>query len=310
MPHFEKRLYDQATLLEAYLDGWLVSGNPEYREVVRETAGYVLAHLQDPEGGFHAAEDADAQGEEGRFHTWTEEELAAVLDPAERALADHWLGTAGRPLLDGRRHVLRLPADGSGDRVRRPPAVRAVVAGLRAARAARPRPARDDKILVDWNGLAIAALARAGTVLGEASWVAAAERAAHRILTVCRDGQGNLLHRVRGGVAGIPAFLDDHAFLVHGLLALYQATGDSAWCGAAQDIQHRQETRFLDPETGDWFTTGPDHDPRLAGRPRRHHDGVVPAGRSARRAAQPRTVRRWAAPRARPRATSRNRAGA
>ena len=280
VPHFEKMLYDQAMLIEAFLDGWLATGNPEDREVVEEIAGYVLDRLEDPEGGFWSAEDADAGGEEGRFHTWTEEELAAALSPPERAIADRWFGTGGRPLLAGRRHVLRLPADGSGDRVRRPPEVRAVLAKLAEVREQRPRPARDEKILVDWNGLAIAALARAGAVLGKPRWVNAAARAARRLVTACRDARGNLLHRLVRGRAGIPGFLDDHAFLVRGLLALYEATGDPSWFGAALDLQEREETLFLDPRTGDWFTTGPGHDPRLAARRRDPHDGVVPAGRA------------------------------
>jgi uncharacterized protein YyaL (SSP411 family) len=229
LPHFEKMLYDQALLALACGEAAAALGSAEHARTAREVLGYVLRDLRDPAGGFHSAEDADSEGEEGRFYVWTEAELAEALDDeADRLLAKAWFGVerAGNfaDEATGRRtganvlHLTGTPAEtavragldpeGAGARIE------AIRERLLAARESRERPARDDKVLTDWNGMAIAALARCGAVLGEPEFVQAGREAAEFVLGHLRSPDGSLQHRWRDGEAAIPGFAEDYACLL------------------------------------------------------------------------------------------------
>ncbi|MFN3595658.1 MAG: thioredoxin domain-containing protein [Rubricoccaceae bacterium] len=304
LPHFEKMLYDQALLALAYTEGWLVSGEAAFRETAETTLGYVLRDLAAPEGAFYSAEDADSadahgRTEEGAFYVWTEAELEHVLGPADAALARAAFGTApeGNYRDEATRertgaNVLHLPrplADVAAEAGLPEATLRARLEAVRArlfeARAARPRPLRDDKILTDWNGLAIAALARAARAFGRDDYARAAARAAAFLLGTLRTPEGALLHRYHAGPggrapdAGIPGFLDDYAGLAFGLTELYFATGEAALLAEARALHEQTRARFLDPDAGGFFVTEADA-PGLLVRRKDFDDGALPAGNS------------------------------
>ncbi|MCU0225503.1 MAG: thioredoxin domain-containing protein [Acidobacteria bacterium] len=274
-PHFEKMLYDQASLATAYTEAWQVTGRREYELVAREILDYVLRDLASPGGGFCSAEDADSEGIEGKFYVWTWDELAALLpEDGFRAVVEAF-GVARHGNWEHGANILHL-APGQ-ERATRPPQLAAAMARLFEARARRVRPHLDDKVLADWNGLAIAALARAGRAFGEPRFVAAAQRAARFVLASMRRPDGALWHRWRDGEAGIPGLLDDHAFVVHGLVELYQADFDPAWLDAAEALQASQDALFRE---GDDYLVHDGSDPLVIARRVEPLDNVVPAGRS------------------------------
>jgi uncharacterized protein YyaL (SSP411 family) len=235
VPHFEKMLYDQALEALAYTDAWKASGNWFYRRTAMEILDYALRDLALPEGGFASAEDADSEGVEGRFYTWTEEELRRVLGPEGQAslLRRYALheGILRRGSLDE-----SIPGEAE--------------ARLLQARAARPRPFLDDKLLADWNGLMIAALARAGAAFERPDYLAAAGKAASFILARMRGPGGILLHRYRAGEAAIPAFADDYAFLTWGFLELYEAGFEVSHLEEAIRLMDLFIARFWDSAGG------------------------------------------------------------
>jgi uncharacterized protein YyaL (SSP411 family) len=272
VPHFEKMLYDNALLALAYAVAWLVRAWPDLAGVVPTTLDYVLRELTSPEGGFCSATDADSEGEEGTFFTWTAAELRQVLGAeAERFCRFHGVEEAGN--WEGV-NVLHLPAPDEEEWAALAPAR----AALYARRATRPAPQRDDKILASWNGLMISALAFGGRILSEPPWVEAAARAADHVLSrMVKDGR--LQRCWLDGQAGPPAYLDDHAFLAAGLLDLYEATFRPRWLEAALDLADRMERLFGDPAGGGWYTTAPDHEALLV-REKPTHDGAEPSGAS------------------------------
>ena len=274
-PHFEKMLYDQASLATAYTEASQVTGRREYELVAREILDYVLRDLASPGGGFCSAEDADSEGVEGKFYVWTWDELAALLPEEDFRAVVEAFGVARHGNWEHGTNILHL-AEGQ-ERATRPPRLAAALARLFEARARRIRPHLDDKVLADWNGLAIAALARAGRAFGEPRFVAAAQRAARFVLESMRRPDGALWHRWRDGEAGIPGLLDDHAFVVHGLVELYQADFDPAWLDAAEALQARQDALFRE---GDDYLVHDGSDPLVIARRVEPLDNVVPAGRS------------------------------
>jgi uncharacterized protein YyaL (SSP411 family) len=271
VPHFEKMLYDNALLATAYVEAWQVTGRADLARVARQTLDYLLREMTSPEGGLYSATDADSEGEEGRFFTWEERELREVLGPdAERLVRFHGVTPEGN--FEGR-NVLTVPAPDEAEWEALAPAR----ARLYEARARRPAPLRDEKVLAGWNGLAISALAAGGRALGEPRWIDAAARAADFVLSrMVKDGR--LQRTWLGGEAGVPGFLEDHAFVAAGLLELAEATLDPRWLEAAVEVCERQERLFADPQ-GAWFQTADDHD-RLLARERPTHDGAEPSGAS------------------------------
>ncbi len=271
VPHFEKMLYDNALLAVAYAEAYQVTQRRDLARVVRQTLDYLGRELTSPEGALWSATDADSEGEEGRFFVWEERELRALLGgDAERFLRFHGVTPEGN--FEGR-SILWVPRPDEDEWEALAPSR----ARLYEARARRPAPLRDEKVLAGWNGLAISALAFGGRVLGEPRHVAGAARAAEFVLgRMVKDGR--LQRAWLAGEAGVPAFLEDHAFLAAGLLDLYEATFDARWLEAAVDLCERQERLFAD-DAGAWFATAGDHD-RLLAREKPTHDGAEPSGAS------------------------------
>ncbi len=284
VPHFEKMLYDQAMLALAYLEAFQATGKAEYAETVREVFAYVLREMTGPEGAFYSAEDADSEGVEGRFYVWTEREIREVLPASAADLVirrfnvrsdGNWEpqghGDAGSNIL----HV-------KGETGLAPEA-RAELEEARkllfAAREKRVHPQKDDKILTDWNGLMIAALARGAQVLGEKRYAEAAGKAAAFITERMRGQDGRLMHRYREGEVSARANLDDYAFLVWGLIELYEASFDTRFLAEALRLNRDQTDHFWDETDGGFFFT-PDDGEELLVRQKDAYDGAAPSGNS------------------------------
>ncbi len=277
VPHFEKMLYDQASLTMAYLEAWQVTGEKEYELVVRETLDYVLRDMRHPGGAFYSAEDADSDGDEGKFYVWTESELKSLLDEKDYAAFANAFGVSAGGNFEHHTNILNLQK--GHNRAGRSRELAASMKKLFAIRDQRVHPHLDDKILSDWNGLMIGAMARAGRMLGEPRYVEAAATAARFIVDHSLDEQGAILHRWRDNTAGIPGFLEDYAYFVHALIELYQADFDPTWLTLAKELQDLQETLFRDEKTGDYFTTD-GRDKTVLLRRSEVMDNVRPAGRS------------------------------
>lgn len=289
VPHFEKMLYDQALLAMAYTDAYLATGREVYATTVHEIMTYILRDMTGPEGGFYSAEDAESEGEEGRFYLWKNDEVIAALGEQDAA----WFGAQFNFKPEGNfvdpvtgrltgRNVLRLrpndETDGSVSAARQD-RIQRLKAKLRDSRDQRPRPLQDDKILTDWNGLMMAALAQAGMALNEPRYIAAAERNAAFLLTHLRREDGRLWKRYRSGEAGLPAHLDDYTFLVWGLLDLYEATFAIPYLAAAIELTDDMLQLFSNETAGGFFLTAVDGEALLF-RSKEFADGAIPAGNS------------------------------
>ena len=280
VPHFEKMLYDQALLAEVYAEAFAATGKREYKQTAGEIADYVLRDLASPEGGFSTAEDADSEGEEGKFYLWTMDELDAVLDlkEANRAAQIYGLEAGGNFSEPGRsrdgRNILH------GSRTAEEPAgpVEKIRKKLFLARKERVRPFKDTKVLADGNGLMIAALASVFRVTGEDRYLRAAERAADFVLERMRAPGGRLLHVFADGEARVPAFLDDYAFMVKGLLGLYEGGFDPGHLEKALELARRAIELLLDEKEGGFFSAAAD--PEVGARRKEIYDGAVPSGNS------------------------------
>ena len=275
VPHFEKMLYDNALLLRVYLHLWRANGSPMARRVAVETGEFLLRELRTPEGGFASALDADTDGEEGLTYVWTPVQLVEVLGPDDGSwAAEQFDVTAEGTFEHGASVLQRLLEPADLERYQR---VRRI---LLDARSARPQPARDDKVVAAWNGLAVAALAEGGVLLDRPDWVAAANVCAD-LLTVVHAGADRRLRRVsRDGVSGAHAgVLEDYADVAEGLLALYQVTGDPERLNGAQALLHTVLEHFPDGQGG-FFDTADDAE-ALVRRPQDPTDNATPAGASA-----------------------------
>jgi uncharacterized protein YyaL (SSP411 family) len=274
VPHFEKMLYDNALLARAYLHGWLVAGDDLLRRTCEETLEWMVREMRAPEGGFFSALDADSDGVEGRFYVWSVEELRAVLSGEDFAAAAAWFGVSAEGNFEGA-NVLesRGPEPAADQRAR-------IRTTLLEARSARVRPGLDDKRLTAWNALAIAAFADAGAVLERDDLLDVARGAADFVLGAMRDGDGRLLRTFNDGHAKLNAYLEDHAFLLEALLALYEATFEERWFTEARALADTLLDRFADPESGGFFTTSDDHE-TLVARRKDLEDSPIPAGGSS-----------------------------
>ena len=274
VPHFEKMLYDNALLARAYLHGWLVLGEERLREVCCETLDWALREMRGEEGGFASSLDADSEGVEGRYYTWTLDEWRAVLgeDADEAAL---WFGVTAAGNFEAANVLLR-PAGAQPP----PDRLAKVRRRLWEARERRAPPGRDDKRLTAWNALMISALAEAGAVLERDDYLSAATACADFILRDLRDSGGRLLRVYRDGVATLNAYLEDHAFSVEALVALYEATFDPRWFHAAREIADMMIERFADEHHGGFFDTASDHE-QLVARRKDLNDTPLPAGNSS-----------------------------
>jgi hypothetical protein len=282
-------LYDNALLAVAYLEGYQASGREDFARVAREILRYVERDMTSPEGAFYSATDADSlapagEREEGWFFTWTGNEIQALLGTERARVAFGYYGVTPGGNFEGRSilHVPRPLGDVSRELGLPEERVRAVIEDARdllyAARAGRPPPLRDEKILAAWNGLMISAHARAALVLGEASYARRAARAADFVLTRMRQA-GRLLRSYKDGRARHDGYLDDYAFLIAGLLDLYEATGEVRWLAEAIALDTALERHFEDEEHGGYFMTSGDHEKLLA-REKPAYDGAEPSGNS------------------------------
>jgi uncharacterized protein YyaL (SSP411 family) len=284
VPHFEKMLYDNAALATLYAESVGMAPGRGFERVSRMTLDFVLREMTDPEGGFCSAIDAETDGHEGAYYSWTRDELKSLLNEDEFALLASVYGFEGRPNFEGSRYVLHLPMP-LRERARalryREEELRERLEPARKrlleARSQRKRPLTDDKVLADWNGMMIGAMARAGQLLQEKRYVDAAVRAADFVLARLRDGeQKSLLHSYRAGVAKVPAMLDDYAFLIQGLLSLHRAAGERRFRDAALSLQAEQDRRLADGEAGGYFAAG--EDKSLLFRAKPGYDGAVASG--------------------------------
>ena len=300
VPHFEKMLYDQAQLAISYLEGYQISGEQGLAEVAREIFEYVLRDMTDASGGFYSAEDADSvidpahpkEKGEGAFYIWTRAEIDEVLDQPAAEWVSYVYGVeengnvredphnefTGKNILYQRRSVPDAARQFSvtEDEVRR--VLENSGRKLLERRATRIRPHLDDKVLTAWNGLMISAFAKGGFILNEARYLDAATRSADFILRdMWRDGV--LLRRWRQGEAAIPGFLDDYAFFAQGLLDLYEASFDTKYLNAANDLTAKMRELFEDRQSGAFYSTA-EGDSSLVMRIKEDYDGAEPSGNS------------------------------
>jgi uncharacterized protein len=282
VPHFEKMLYDQALLLRTYTHGWQVTGNARWRQVVAESAEYLLRDLRQPEGGFSSAEDADSPDADGHMHegifqTFTPAEIRAIV--GDDKLADRfcqWYGITEAGNFEGRSIPNRLHARGE---LARPADIEGARATVFAAREARPRPGLDDKVLTEWNALLIGALAEAGAAMNEPAWITAAVQAAEFLCDMSRvDGRWRRSWQRDGG-ARHDALAADYAALVEAFLTLWEATGRAHWVQQARLTADDMLDRFWDPENGGLFTTAHDGE-QLVARQKDLMDNATPSANS------------------------------
>ena len=286
VPHFEKMLYDNAQLVQLYLDAYLITGEKKYADVVRDVFRYVLRDMAHPEGGFYSAEDADSEGKEGKFYAWTVEELKRLLAPEELEVVTNYFGVTPKgnfvdhsdpnPLPDQNVLSIASPEAAQGKEV--------VLASAKKkmfdARARRVRPHLDDKVLASWNGLMLGAIARAGIVLNDESYLAVAEKNVAFLKLKLWDGKTKTLyHRWRDGQRDSTQLLESYAFLVDGVIDLYEATLKPEHLEFAIALAESMLARFYDEKDGGfWQSTGDAKD--LILRVKDDYDGAEPSGNS------------------------------
>ncbi|HET7544305.1 MAG TPA: thioredoxin domain-containing protein, partial [Polyangiaceae bacterium] len=281
VPHFEKMAYDNAQLASVYLEAFQVTNDPEYARVARETLDYVIGEMQEPNGAYFSATDADSEGVEGKFFVWALDEVLEILGPqAGEHFAAYYDVTAqgnweGQNVLNTPRPFARVAEElGVPEPVLRAELDRSRKQ-LYQARKRRVPPLLDDKILCSWNGLMLSAMAAGYRVLGHRHYLDSAERAASSLLTRMARPDGGLYHTARGARAHVPGFLEDYAFLCDGLIALYEAGGSERYLREAARLAERLLADFDDPESGAFFNTAKDAEGLIV-RPRDGHDDAIP----------------------------------
>jgi uncharacterized protein YyaL (SSP411 family) len=293
VPHFEKMLYDQAMLAMAYTEAYQVTGNKEFGETAKEIFTYVIRDMKDPKGGFYSAEDADSEGVEGKFYVWTEDEIRQVLEEEEADLIvsvynidktgnfrDESTGEdTGSNILHLERTLTEIAFKNKASLDDLKERVETARQKLFKIRNKRIHPHKDDKILTDWNGLMIAALAKGAQVFDEPKYADAAKHAADFIFKNMRRGDGRILHRYRDGHAAILANVDDYAFLIWGLLELYETIFDVHYLKTALELNNEMVKYFWDEQDGGFYFTADDAE-ELIVRQKEIYDGAIPSGNS------------------------------
>jgi hypothetical protein len=284
VPHFEKMLYDNALLSRLYLNAYQSTGNTFYRNIAQETLDYVLREMTDSKGGFYSTQDADSEGEEGKYFVWTPGEIEMVVGTQDATVIQRYFGVTHDGNFDGR-SILYQPQDASKvaadlglDSVELATIVERGMALLLKARGQRVPPAKDIKILTSWNGLMLSSMARGAAILHRNDYLQVAIKNASFILQNMRDGQ-RLLRTYKDGQAKLKGYLEDYACLTDGLITLYEATFDYAWLKEAQNLAQQMLELFWDEEEGIFYDTGLDHE-KLIIRPRDISDGAMPSGSS------------------------------
>lgn len=288
VPHFEKMLYDNALLAYVYLESYQYSHHESDARIAKEIFTYVLRDMTAPEGGFYSAEDADSEGEEGKFYVWTPADILRILGEEEGTLfcaaynitlQGNFEGKSIPTLLSGTANWEKIATEHNLTLDTMHSRLAASRQILFKARNERIHPHKDDKILTAWNGLMIAALAKGFQVLGNIDFLKAAERAANFLQAKLRRPDGRLLARYREGEAALLGYLDDYAFYIWGLLELYSAGGKPDYLKSAIELQEEQERIFSDDVGGGYFLTGIDAE-ELLFRPKESYDGALPSGNS------------------------------
>lgn len=287
VPHFEKMLYDNAQLASLYTEAWQLTGNPAYRQVVYETLGFVARELTDSLGGFYSSLDADSEGMEGAYYVWTEKDITKTAGHDALAFKTYfnvspfgnWEGEAKTNILYRTESL-----ESVGQRLGYEPArlariVEHVKGQLLEKRLKRERPGLDDKVLASWNGLMLKAYAEAYRAFGDSSFLVAAQRNAHFVTRALRRPDGGLYRNWKGGQAEINGFADDYAFVIEGLLALYQATFEERWLFTADSLIQYTLAHFQDEASGMFYYTSDIDDPLIT-RSREVTDNVIPASNS------------------------------
>ncbi len=269
IPHFEKMLYDNAQLARIYLRAWQVTGNPFYRTIAEEVLDYVIREMTDPAGGFYSTQDADSEGEEGKFFVWTPDEIRDALEEEAEPFMEAY-GVTIHGNFEGK-NILEFV----GDTDQRP-ALADARRKLLEAREQRIHPGLDDKVLTSWNGLMMAAFAEAARVLVRDDYRVVAERNADFLLCQLRQDDGRLLHTWKNGDARFNGYLEDYSYLMEGLLEMYQTTFEPQWFVAAQELAETMIARFSTPDGG-FYDTSDDHE-ALITRPRDLQDNATPSG--------------------------------
>ncbi|WLD15478.1 thioredoxin domain-containing protein [Planctellipticum variicoloris] len=284
-PHFEKMLYDNALLVPVYLEAHQITGRADFAAVARETLDYVLREMTRPEGGFYSTQDADSEGEEGKFFVWSQGEIEEALDEHEVAAFCACYDVTPQGNWE-HKTILNRPESPERQAARlglSPSVLEALLAGCRAKlfalRAERIAPGRDEKILASWNGLMIAACARVGAAFDEPRYIEAARAAGDFVLSTLVAEDGRLWHGYKDGRARFNGYLDDYAAVIDGLAELYQATFDARYLEGALALAERMEAQFADAADGGYFYTSADHETLIA-RSKDVHDNATPSGNS------------------------------
>lgn len=293
VPHFEKMLYDQALIVMAYIEAYQATRKEEFADTAREIFTYILRDMTAPSGGFYSAEDADSEGEEGKFYLWTEEEIKKSLSEEEAEFALKIFNVqkdgnfteeitghkTGKNILHLRKSLKEIAIDLKIDKQEVKRRLEEMRKKLFVFREKRIHPYKDDKILTDWNGLMIAALAKGAQVFDEPKYAEAAKNAVNFILKNLMRGDGRLLHRYREGQAAVPGNVNDYAFLIWGLIELYEATFEVRYLQNALDLSNGLIKHFWDEKEGGLYFTADDSEELLI-RWKEVYDGAIPSGNS------------------------------
>lgn len=285
VPHFEKMLYDNGLLMDAFLDAFTITGDSLFEQTVRETFDYQLKYMTDDNGGFHSTEDADSEGVEGKFYVWTPAEILEILGDEDGKLFCEVYDVTENGNFEGENILnlqqrLEVTAEQKGmvatefcDRMKR---FREKLLNVRDKRI---RPGKDDKILVSWNSLMINAMARGGRILSEPKYLDAAKNAANFLLEKMVDEQGTLLHTFRHGQAKLAAYLDDYSYFINALITLYETDGSEMWLQKAIEYSEFVVNHFHDEKSGAFFFTSKNAE-KLIARHKEFQDSSVPSGNS------------------------------
>ncbi len=291
VPHFEKMLYDQAMMSIAYIETYQATRKKEYQNTAEEIFEYVLQQMVNPNGAFFSAQDADSEGQEGKFYVWTEAEIKDTLKDSDDTIIKMFniskegnyeepqRNKTGKNILHFKKPLQELALELGT----KPEELDAILEDARQklykVREKRSHPFKDDKILTDWNGLMIAALAKGAQAFNSEKYAEAAEKARNFVLSNLRTSEGRLLHRYRDGEAAINGYLNDYAFLVWGLIELYEATFETRYLNDAVLLQNDMIKHFWDSEDGGFFYTSDDNE-KLLTRDKEVYDGAIPSGNS------------------------------
>src|SRR6266498_4405697 len=284
VPHFEKMLYDNALLARVYTEAFLATGNEFYKRIAVETLDYVTREMTDKEGGFYSTQDADSEGEEGKFFVWTPEEVTALLGEEDARLFNRYFDVSEMGNFEGH-SILRVDEDidviARLMRVSRERLAEVIERGRKVlfdAREKRVKPYRDEKILTAWNGLMMRSFAEASRAFDRKDYLELAVRNADFLLTRLRR-DGRLLRTHKDGESKLNGYLEDYAYVVDGLLALYEASFDPRWFEEARALAETMIAQFWDAEAGGFFFTSADHE-RLITRAKDFYDNAIPSGNS------------------------------